>query len=214
MTLLDVSRQVHDGLLFTVDDDTNLALSATVEHSDSPRPTRSRHEQSMDEWIEGISIVGRIAYAMLCIESAISAWGVSHSDKLLKAIDKLWDFTTSGALDVWDREIQAAIPGVAGFYDEQREEEEWRAGAEYFGFEHLEDSQQDALNWMIANAQEIGLGNLYAGYDSWCTAEPLVEVINTMQLSGLPLPPRGRVSLCRVQESDGWGVTQPREYFL
>jgi len=166
----------------------------------------------LEEWIEGISIRGRMAYSLICLETACCKWQI-ESTEMSATLSKFWEFTISMSLDVWDVEAQRTQPYLYAFYDEFQEAKEWRGMAEEWGFDTLPDSQQEALGRMLVLLHGPA-GNLFAGFDSYVTADPLIELINIMLTAGLDLPDRSRVTLSRVEESGGWGIPHPREYFM
>ena len=176
-------------------------------------------EDNIGAFVELLGIRGRMAYALLCLESAHQAWAAG-ADRVEELIDLYWTFTDSDALDEWQREVQEVIPidfpgldldeietdGISG-------EERWRGVAQHWGFDHLVELRQEALVRMLACAYQIGANNLYSGFQSDLTADPLCEIIDVMRLFELELPDTARAAGCRVEQRWGWGPPMTRSDF-
>ena len=168
--------------------------------------------RALERWIENISIRGRMAYALLCIETTLNQWNIA-SVNIRSILAKFWEFTSSPELDVWDTEAQRAQPFLYAFYEDFLSKKQWREMAEFLSISELTESQQEALGRELVCLHGLS-ANLFSGYESELTAEPLLEIINIMLASELTLPDRSRVSLSPVDEEGGWGDPRPRHFFL
>lgn len=164
------------------------------------------------DWIDQISIRGRMAYGLLCIEKAQRAFAV-HSKSINTLLGDLWKFTSMKRLDEWEQEILPWRRFIAAFEDDCIENEEWREFAAEWGIGHLDLQRQKDLGRMLMLAEKIGGDNLYSAFNNDTTAAPLFELIEIMTDIGVPLPGRGGVSMSKIEEKDGWGELRPREFY-
>lgn len=211
-TLLHVVANFDRGLLYPLATVTRYKRPSADANNEAGKDQAdsSFGPDAVEAWIDTISIRGRMAYALLCIESALVEWPVYSAD-LRSALAVFWEFTSSGRLDVWETESQRAQPFLYTSHDDSKRD--WAEMAEYFGYSELPPARQEALGCMLVRLHGIS-ENLYAGFDSAVTAGPLIEIINVMQTVGLTLPDCSRVSLSSVEEDGGWGRPHPRHFFL
>lgn len=98
-----------------------------------------------------VSIRGRFAFALVCIERSASLLAV-QSPALNELLETLWDFTSSMDLGQWESEVLARVTPMLAAID----------GA---------NAQEDALSTLPAPlrrqlydaVEEVGRGNLYGG---------------------------------------------------
>ena len=135
------------------------------------------------EMLKKISIRGRFAFGMTCLEQY--AKENELSDELSNRIfDNLWEFTTTNKLDVWEEKISNS-------HD-----------IEIF----CNSSDKDFVS-MIKKVIEIGTGNLYGGtdqYSSW-TLEPTLELLKLSELKIKQMPKIKSFQFSKFSEDGGWG---------
>ncbi|WP_047547413.1 hypothetical protein [Psychroserpens sp. Hel_I_66] len=160
------------------------------------------------EILKKISIRGRLAYGMKCLEQYVKENEIN--DELIdKVFDILWEFTTSDELDVWDEKISDFNPKHILNIKPEKIESEYPTITinEYYELKKFyENSDTDFIS-MIEKVIEIGTGNLYGGtdeYSSW-TLEPTLEVIKMSELKLEHIPDITKFKSFEYSEDKGWG---------
>jgi hypothetical protein len=115
--------------------------------------------------LEPVSINGRVAFGITCLEIMCSHWQISGAS-VQALLDKMWEFTESNRLDLWEEEVLEYCPG-SPVPDEE--------DADCFGLHHLPDEKQKAFCEMVYKVCEIGTANLYGGFRSEFSMEPALS---------------------------------------
>jgi hypothetical protein len=147
-----------------------------------------------------ISIRGRVAFGITCLEKLLNKWGVENN-KITELLHVLWTFTSSTALDIWERDILSVLP------------EDDSVESIHFGFGSLTEEQREDLSDLIYYVIEIGRGNLYGGYVSDFTSEPTIKVIEIVMKNEVKTPELHKFKKSSAQEGHGWGTPVEPEYF-
>lgn len=210
--LLSLAEYFDDGLLYPAvpaSGTKKFTQTAAQDESDSPVDV---DVEAVNGWIDNISIRGRMAYVLLCVETTLNQWNIA-SGEIRSILAKFWEFTSSTELDIWDTEAQRVQPYLYAFYEDFLHKKQWREMAEFLSISELTERQQETLGRELVCLHGLS-ANLFSGYESELTAAPLLEIIKIMVASGLTLPDRISVSLSSVEEDGGWGHPRPRHFFL
>ena len=158
--------------------------------------------------IKDISIRGRFAFGVKCLEQYISENNI-ESKWIEKLLNTLWEFTSSERLDIWDEKIKELDPwnildthpdNKAGDYKTLSEKEFY----ELKGFYNSLD--KEFIN-MVGNAIEIGTGNLYGGTGEFSneTLQPTLELIKIAKNQLKNIPSMESFGFSKFSEKHGWG---------
>jgi hypothetical protein len=158
--------------------------------------------------IDQISINGRFAFGVSCLEIVCKVWNVK-SQPLDYLVEQLWKFTSSNQLGIWIDETLKMLPDYWGgdpsdFSDKY---------AEAFGFINLDERRQKVLTTLIEEVVNIGNENLFAGFVSEYTRTPTLKVGAILDGEGIQLPSLDRFKRSHVSESHGWGERVPPSFF-
>lgn len=172
-----------------------------------------KNPAALRKWIDGLSIRGRMAYGVLCVENACDAFGIA-SATITVLLDDFWKFTSTKRLDHWEQTILPWHRFISAFSDEFLKDRDWNEFAADWAIDHLSEDRQIAFGRLLVFIEAIGVDNLYSGFESDITAEPLIEIISVLKNFHMPLPETSRVSLCKSSENGGWGDLHGREFFV
>jgi hypothetical protein len=153
--------------------------------------------------IDPVSIRGRMAFGVTCLESVCTALRI-ESKAMQDLIEVLWRFTESKMLGEWEGDICAALPAREGDVE---------AYTTHFGLRHLNDAQQRFVTGLIDTVIEVGRGNLYAGFVSVHTRDPTFKIAVMLHERGFAVPDIQRFAISSVEEFHGWGNPISREAF-
>jgi hypothetical protein len=126
-----------------------------------------------------ISIRGRLAYGVSCLENAFKHFNI-ESDLLKKEVlPEIWAFTSSSDLANWDTSVRRIDP-VCVLDDTVPNNP----------LQKLYRSLPTSIVEMISDVIEIGTGNLYGGTsgNSPFSIEPLLRIVKTCKMCHIKLP--------------------------
>lgn len=156
----------------------------------------------LTEQLKSISITGRMAYAITCLEISIRAEKLNQED-FQPLLDTLWSFTSTPDLGEWEELIMPFIPDL-------------KAANHDFDYEPYQSLSEPLLT-CIDEIIEVGRGNLYAGVvtHSPATLESTLQVIRYMMANNHPLPlvENFQRSPFTLQDQHGWGKRVNRAFF-
>lgn len=147
--------------------------------------------------IKSISIRGRTAMAIICLENVINKTQMM-SPKLTELLDIIWQFVEADDLGEWDEQIYR----WHNLEGDLLENSEFTLLPEFI----LE---------MISETEEVAGGNLYGGvvgYSSF-TFNPLVNVLNLALENGFGIPDVEPFKKSSFSEDGGWGFPVTRNFF-
>jgi hypothetical protein len=151
-----------------------------------------------------ISIRGRLAFGMICLEKLVHTQNADHLLLHNIVFPKIWEFTSAHDLSEWEQMINLVDPSTV-LYDDVDPD-----------LKSLYQTLSEDIVHTISNVIEIGAGNIYGGtgdYSPYSLA-PLNEVIHTMIKLQVPLPDIAPFKKSGFSEDGGWGAEHPREYYL
>ncbi len=151
-----------------------------------------------------ISIRGRLAFGMTCLEKLVGSLNVEHSQLRTIVFPKIWEFTSTNDLGEWEQNIREVDPVCV--LDSKTESD----------LKTLYNKLPKDIVSTIENVIEIGTANIYGrtGDNSPLTLEPLSAVINTIIKLNVPLPDINSFKKSSFSEFHGWGDNQTRDYYL
>ena len=153
--------------------------------------------------IEPVSIRGRMAFGVTCLEGVCTALRV-ESKAVQELIEVLWRFTESETLGTWEGDIRAALPDKEGDVD---------GYAEKFGLTHLDNAKQRFVTELIDTVIGVGRGNLYGGFISAYTLDLTLKIALLLHDRGFEVPDIQHFAVSSVEEFDGWGKAISRDAF-
>lgn len=151
-------------------------------------------------FFEPISIIGRFAFGLTCLEHTCQAWQVK-SQKMNELIEYLWTFTSSHGLDTWESELNEFLPNYT--YEMPTRFE--------YGF--LENDKQELLTDLILEVIEIAGANLYGGFRSEYTMVHTLKVASLLEENNIELPNLTPFQKSKVTEFHGWGNPVDKSFF-
>jgi hypothetical protein len=151
-----------------------------------------------------ISIRGRLAFGMTCLEKLVSNLNSDHPLLQTIVFPKIWEFTSTDDLGAWEQKINDVDPVCV--LDAKADSD----------LKKLYNKLSKDIVSTITDVIEIGTANIYGstGVNSPMTLEPLNSVINTMTKLKVPLPDIKTFKKSNFSEFHGWGNNQPRAYYL
>jgi len=174
-------------------------------------------DQEIIEDIKKISIRGRFAYGLICLQKVIEEIDLKLPE-LEKLIQEMWEITNSDKLGWWqDLLIENNPKVVIGDYEIFKNEE---LTFEEIGFTTIVDINEfesrakflkkipSPVLEILNKLNEIGNRNLFAGCGEYSklTLEPTIELIEI--LDSIPNFKRPKVELMKFSkfnENNGWG---------
>jgi hypothetical protein len=157
--------------------------------------------------IDQISIRGRFAFGVSCLQTACKVWDVT-SDPLDSLFEQLWKFTNSDRLDIWIDETLSMLPEFGWNPNEHS-----TMYAKAFNLTNLDERRQRILATLIEEVVNIGSGNLFGGFVSEFTRIPTLKVGAILDREGISLPCLDRFKRSHVSEYHGWGDRVPPSFF-
>ncbi len=162
----------------------------------------------LTEQLKLVSITGRMAYAITCLEIIIRDRKLNQTD-FQPLLNALWNFTSNPDLSDWEELIMLFIPN-SQFRDKEQD----------FSIPQtllLYQALPQALLACIDEIIEVGRGNLYAGVrtHSPATLESTLQVVRYMAANdhSLPAIENFQRSPFTLQDQHGWGKRVDRAFF-
>ncbi|NMM50903.1 hypothetical protein [Marinigracilibium pacificum] len=175
------------------------------------------NKENLVEVVKTISIRGRFAFGMVCIEQFIKE-NQLNNNLLNEIIDVLWEFTSSNELDIWEEKINYLIPEhvlshhtkfISSF-------DKYLNNKDFKEIYKLYKSLDKTFLIMIKKVLEIGTGNLYGGtgkFSKW-TLDPTIDIANLAEFRLVNIPNIEDFKFSSFSENNGWGKKFNREQLL
>lgn len=175
----------------------------------SPNPLL--HNNSMINELKSISIRGRLAFCLKCLENAFLQEGKTGVESNF-ILGNLWEFTSSNALDDWEPKIDEITPVclLDGKFDI----------SEFYIIDHemvvrLRNfylSNPEYLNELIDYSISVGVNNIYGNTNEYSslTLEPTLKVIELCEINNVTIPPIKNFVRFSYNIDNGWGRTFDR----
>jgi hypothetical protein len=156
-------------------------------------------DQEFIEQLKRISITGRMALGITCLENILRTLSI-ECEELSKFISLLWKFTSSNTLDDWEEQVCQEVELL-------------------FRSKETSVSQVSKIPLyifeIIDEVIEIGRGNLYCGIREYSeyTLFALLKVLNSMEKNNFAIPRLDKFKKSSFSEFDGWGNRVDPSYF-
>ena len=160
----------------------------------------------MIENFKNVSIRGRVAYAICCLENVIEQVESQPKEDWDVLLNKLWSLTDLQFVDGWLYSVSSSMP--SSILEDPFDPEEETTKEEYEKLKALyQSSNQSALD-LIEQIFSLGTVELYGKIEnnSPRTLEILDEIIELTKSTGAELPTHSLVSKFSIHDSEGWGV--------
>ena len=173
--------------------------------------------QAIENRIKKISIRGRMALGIKCLEIKLEKDELINKVEIKKLLSKLWEFISSKRLDLWEEKILDYEPEslIEDFENEKFEDfknlKKEEIKALYEIYKKSKSNLAELISWVI----EIGRGNLYSatGKFSEGSLNPTIEVLKIMERSNLPIPDLAKFEKSKYSEFHGWGIEREKSFF-
>jgi hypothetical protein len=155
-----------------------------------------------------ISIKGRVAFAICCLENAIKHFNYNPNEWRI-VLEKLWAYTNIEFFDDWHYSIAEILPESILEFDIYEEE----------NFEYLEEEQFEMLQKLYNSSNatvkdiikfifDIGISEFYGRLENHGqrTLDKLKILINYMVSNGIQLPDINILKIFSYDDGDGWGI--------
>ena len=152
-----------------------------------------------------ISMNGRMAYSILCVEKVLVAkypdddWSVL-SKEMWKATSTYWD--------EWGNRFIEIIPEYLFEFDTYEESDfEGITKDEYDYFVNLLKGRSDVLNQLLLKLYELQEVYCYTSIpgNGPKASEIVLDICNTLEQNSISLPDISTVAFSNFSEKDGWG---------
>lgn len=174
-----------------------------------------KHQQVSNNFItrfHDISISGRYIYGYLCLREVINE---KRLENLPPALDDIiCEFVSSNRLDLWQSRADEVLPSV--ILNEKNDESyyEYISYAIVLPLREYYKSQPSIVNDLIEKIIDLGLSNLYCGFDTNFSLPYIEQIVKLMNEHSIELPDFGKVASCSVKERHGWGELTNMSNFL
>ncbi len=158
----------------------------------------------MRELIENISIRGRVAFIILCIENVLKCQ--NHFTKWNKVLEIFWSQTNSDFVDEWLYKISKVMP--ESILEDEYVENDVISFIEYSELKVLYDSSPKYLFELMECAFECGTKALYGTVhnNSDETILPVLMCVDIMNRENIELPNIELLKKFNSNENFGWGI--------
>ena len=166
--------------------------------------------------INDMSIRGRVAFCVTCIENAKEYFGIK-SQQLDLVISEIWAFTSSTNLSAWETTINEYAPHVILDKHPSNKPENYNfiTQNEFTQLKILYESIPQCLVEIIGDTIEAGACNIYGGTEEFspCSLKYSLNVYSTMLENQLPLPDIKQFMMSPFSEEHGWGLPRPTSFW-
>lgn len=163
------------------------------------------------EKIEQISIRGRVAFAILCLELAIKHFKLETLNwKFLLGL--LWSYTNSN-VGRWHEVLSECIPNSVLVDDFVKEEMELLTEDQFNELRELFNTSNDVINQIINQIFWIATEDLYSSISNYSqgTIDTLLKILKEMDKYEIDTPDIQLFTELTIEENDGWGREFKRE---
>ncbi len=173
--------------------------------------------QAIENRIKKISIRGRMALGIKCLEIKLEKDELINKIEIKKLLSELWDFIGSKRLDLWEEKFLDYEPEslIEDFENEKfgdfKNLKKEEIKVLYETYKKSKPDLAELISWVI----EIVRGNLYGGtgeYSKW-TLDPTIEVLKIMKNHSLKIPDLAKFEKSKYSEFHGWGLEREKSFF-
>ena len=157
---------------------------------------------------EGISVRGRVAYAICCLEHALLRSG-HRTEEWKWILDLLWNYTSTNDFAQWHYDVAECIPRVISSHEDFCSKDfEFLNSERFSDLRGLYDKCDPFLRQMVDCIFDIGTVELYGGLANR-GAHTLIELeklLDIMNSHGFKLPEISIFEHLVFQVDGGWGA--------
>jgi hypothetical protein len=156
--------------------------------------------------LKEISIRGRFAFAMRCLELVLNKEQEINNPVVQRTLTQLWTFTESDRLDNWEEEVFAFNPSLLKV---DIDEFSFPSKPEIEEIKEYYSSTTDTIRELISTIILIGTENLYAATVDFskATLDPTLHVIKLTKSTVGQIPNIENFKKFAFADKDGWGIT-------
>lgn len=162
-----------------------------------------------------ISVVGRIAYGMMCVEEYLLHKYPEHNWNLL--VDKLWEITGLNLWDEWMDEVIEIIPEyLFEFPDYNSSEFEYLSEEKYLELKCMYKDTGEDINQLLKLYYELANAHAYTSIKG-VGNESLIkldEIIEFLVKNNVKLPLDSEIMKHGFDERNGWETPLMDDFFL
>ena len=154
-----------------------------------------------------ISIKGRVAYAICCLENTLKYFNYDISNWRF-VLEQLWTFTNIEYFDDWHYTVAEILPESVLEFDTFKEENfEYISEEQFKALYNLYKGSNTITKDIVKYIFDIGISELYGRLENYGqrTLDNLEILLNYMVSNNIPLPDINRFKMLSYDESDGWG---------
>lgn len=158
-----------------------------------------------------ISIRGRVAFAIYCLENFIIANGEKLSGKWLVVLNKLWVITSLEFVDEWLYQVSSYMP--SSILEDDFDDLEEISKTDYLTLKSLYEGTDKSILEIIEKIFILGTIDLYGEIidNSSNTLRELRDIISICEINNIKLPSHTHFNNLSIKVSNGWGKTFKRE---
>lgn len=156
--------------------------------------------------LKEVSLLGRIAYAIMCAEKYAKEKYPSKNWELIFA--QFWKVSNCEALDRWSWEIMEYIPKyLFEFNDYESSDFEYIDKTTYNQLKELYHGVDDGINQILLNIREMEEEYAYSNVPDYgkVSLEYIDEIIAILENANIDSPAPALVKFSKFNERDGWG---------
>lgn len=162
----------------------------------------------IEEKFKNISIKGRVAYGISCLERALICYSCTLKNWEW-VLEKIWEFTSIEYLDDWFYEMAEFLPDSL-LEDNEYIPEEFEYITEkqfYILLELYQKESNQVINQIFNLIFEMGTFDLYSRLENYSpnTLICLEKINNIMVLNNIELPSVANFIRYSYYENKGWG---------
>lgn len=155
---------------------------------------------------KNISLVGRIAYGILCAENYANK--IYHDKNWSPLFELIWSITNSTSWDDWADKYIEVIPEYLFEFDSYEDSNfEYLTQADYETFSSLQKNTSADWNNILKKIYEIEELYAYSTIPNYGKNSIVIieEIASILIKASVPLPDIKKVSFSKFNERDGWG---------
>lgn len=165
----------------------------------------------MMESFKTVSISGRVAFGIHCLEAALKQYNYDTPEVRL-ILARIREFVEKDDLDVWERRVTEIAPSsILDGHPANIFEQYETISLEYLiSLKKLYESMQSLLKDLIDAVIDIGKSNLYGGVGAYSEyslreVDKVIDIMNDLQV---PVPESTPYFISPFSENGGWGITR------
>lgn len=157
--------------------------------------------------LKDVSLTGRIAYAIMCVEKYVTAKFPDERWKLV--FDPFWEICQSREWDTWANKALEYIPEfLLEFADYESSNFEFISKDDYLKLKELYTRiDTDVVNGLLKRIRDIEEFYCYSSIDGIGqeSLDYIGEIVSTLEREKIDLPDPELVSFSKFSAEDGWG---------